>query len=153
VLSLAFCLLLLRLSQNGSRIRIGWLLGGGLSLLAIYFTYTRAAWLGLLCGGVPLFWQVSAARAVTLRKRILFVASALGFAALLMFSSSGTLQGRTSDLDTVYFRFNVWAAGAAMVIAHPLIGVGFAQFSSYVPAYVQALSAIPETQGLTSGTI
>ena len=150
VMSLTFCAILLRLDQKPSLSNFGWLAGGGLCLLAIYFTYTRGAWLGLLFGGVPLFWQMSATRGVTIRRRVLFVSCALGFAALVLLAPSDILRARTSDVNTVYFRVNIWAAGLRMVVDHPLIGVGYGQFSSYVPSYFQVLGSIPLDSGLRS---
>jgi O-antigen ligase len=130
-----------------------WLVGGGICLLAVYFTYTRGAWLGLLCGGVPLFWQVSASRGVTFRRRFLFLAAVVGFAALLVVSPSESLRGRASDMNTVYFRINIWAAGLRMVLEHPVMGVGFAQFTSYVPDYLQAMASIPFDKSMSAGSI
>jgi O-antigen ligase len=147
-ISLAFCvLLLLRLNRDQATGGVGWLAGCGLCLLAIYFTYTRGAWLGLVVGGVPLFWQMSAARGVTVRRRALFVASALGFTALAVFFPTDILQARTSDADTVYFRFNLWVAGLRLAAEHPLLGVGFGQFSSHVGSYVRELGWIPPMTG------
>ena len=153
VISLTFCVLLLRLDPKRLLGNAGWLIGGGMCLLAIYFTYTRGAWLGLLCGGVPLFWQISAARAVTIRRRVLFVLCVVGFAALVLWAPSDALRSRAGDSNTVYFRFSVWVAGLRMVASHPLIGVGFAQFSSYLPSYVQVLAFIPEEAGPSSATL
>jgi O-antigen ligase len=140
--SLAFCVLLLRLNLRESRLRVGWLAGAGLCLLAIYFTYTRGAWLGLLMGGVPLFWQRSAIRGITLQRRALFVTGVLGFAAFVLFFPTEILQGRASDSGTMYFRFSVWNAGLRMVAEHPLIGVGFGQFAGHLPAFVREVAWI-----------
>jgi O-antigen ligase len=152
-LSLGFCVLLLQLDQRQTRGRVGWLAGAGLCLLAIYFTYTRGAWLGLLMGGVPLFWQRSAARGVTLRRRVLFVTGVLGFAAFALFFPTEILQSRTSDPGSMYFRFGVWAAGLHMVAEHPLFGVGFGQFGLHVGSFIRELSWVPSAAGPKGGTI
>jgi hypothetical protein len=150
-ISLAFCVLLLLLDRAQSPARFVWLVGGGACLLAILFTYTRAGWLGLVLGGVPLFWQVSATRGVTVRRRVLFVAFTLGFIILVLFFPSDILQERASDSDTVFFRFNIWAAGFRIAAEHPLWGIGFGHFGNYLGSYVQDLSWIPATPGLESG--
>jgi O-antigen ligase len=154
VLSLAFCVLLFRLDREQSLGRIGWLAAGGLYLWAIYLTYTRGAWLGLLLAGVPLFWQRSAARGVTLRRRALFLVGVLGFAVLVLLAPGEVLQERAGDVDTVYFRFNVWIAGFQMLAQNPLLGVGFGQFTYNVAGFIRAFGAIPTSPGLAqSGTM
>ena len=142
-ISLGFCVLLLHLNQRQIRVRVGLLAWAGLCLLAVYFTYTRGAWLALLLGGVPLFWQRSAAAGVTLRRRVLFLAGVLGFAAIVLFFPSELLQSRVSDTGNVYFRFNMWAAGLTMLIAHPLFGVGFGQFAGHSSSFQRDLAWIP----------
>jgi O-antigen ligase len=151
VISLAFCVLLLRLNLKQIRSSVGWLIGGGVCLVAIYFTYTRGAWLGLVVGGVPLFWQMSAMRGVTVRRRALFVAFMLGFTILVVFFPSDILQARVSDTGTMYFRLHIWAAGLRLAAEHPLLGVGFGQFGSQFGPYVRELGPIPLSTGLESG--
>jgi O-antigen ligase len=152
-ISLAFCVLLLRLGQRETRNRVGWLAGGGLCLLAIYFCYTRGAFLGLLVGGVPLFWLRSAAAGVTLRRRVVFLACVLGFAAFVVFFPSKFLQSRVSDTSNVYFRLNVWAAGLGMLKEHPLFGVGFGQFTGHMRSFLRDLDWIPSLSAYQAGTL
>ncbi len=154
VISLAFCVLLLRLDRQHPLARAAWLGGGTLCLLGVYLTYTRGAYLGLLMGGVPFFWQRSSARGVTVRRRIMFLVAAIGFAVFILFFPSEVLRSRTEDVGTVYFRFNVWIAGLTMVANHPIMGVGFGQFGSQVGGYIREVASIPVSAGLaSSGTI
>jgi O-antigen ligase len=152
-ISLAFCVLLLRLDLVKTPARTAWLVGSGLCLLAIYFTYTRAAWLGLLVGGVPLFWHLSGARGVTVRRRALFLAAAAGFAALVLFFPSDVLRGRASDTGTVYFRLSIWVAGLEMMAQHPLLGVGFGQFAVHLGSHLRDLVWIPSSHAAQEGTL
>jgi O-antigen ligase len=147
-LSLTFCVLLL-LSRQDSRPGFRWLVLGGLYLLAIYFTGTRGAWLGLVLGGIPLFWQVSGARGIAVRRRALFVGVTLVLTIVVLFFPSDALQSRVSNTGNVFFRFNVWVAGLRMAADHPLLGVGYGQFGRNLSSYVQALGAIPEDPGLS----
>jgi O-antigen ligase len=152
-ISLGLCVLLLHLMQRRTPLRTGWLAGAGLCLVAIYFTYTRGAWLGLLFAGVPLLWQRTAARAVTLRRRVLFVTGVVGFAAFLLFFPTEILEGRASDSGTMYFRLSIWLAGLGLVAHHPLFGVGFGQFGSHIGSFLQEVAWIPSTFGPKGGTI
>jgi O-antigen ligase len=152
-ISLAFCVLLLRVDVVRGLGRGAWLAGAGLCLLAIYFTYTRAAWLGLLVGGVPLFWHMSGTKGVTVRRRIFFLAGVLGFAILVLFFPSDVLRSRASDADTVYFRFSVWLAGLQMMLQNPFFGVGFGQFGPHVGSYIRDLAWIPPTTAAQEGSL
>jgi O-antigen ligase len=152
-LSLAFCVLLLWLNQRRTRFRVGWLVGAGLCLVAIYFTYTRGALLGLVMGGLPLFWQQSAARGITFRRRVLFIVCILVFLACVLFLPGQALQGRMSDSNTMYFRFSIWLAGLRMVAEHPLFGVGFGQFASHLGTFVQDVAWIPSSVVPKGGAI
>jgi O-antigen ligase len=154
-LSLTFCVILLlrRVDPRHGPAKLGWLVGGALCFLAIYFTYTRAAWLGLLLAGVPLFWSVSAARGMAVSRRILFLTFAVGFAAMVLFAPSAMLKARVEDTGNVYFRLNLWAAGLSVIAENPLVGVGYGQFSSHVGPYIRERSWIPATQGLDVGNM
>jgi O-antigen ligase len=152
-LSLAFCVLLLLRIQQGGRARLGWIAGSVLCLLAIYFCYTRAAYLGLLLAGVPLFWERSAKAGVTLRRRVLFLTGAVSFVMFVLFFPSQVLQSRVADTSNVFFRLNVWAAALGMLTHHPLFGVGFGQFAAHMGSYVRDLGWIPALGRYQTGTI
>lgn len=154
-ISLAFCVLLLSLDTNGgrARIRVGRFIGSGVCLLAVYFSYTRAAWLALLVAGVPLFWQRSAQRGVTLRRRVLFVSGVLVFASIALFFPSQILESRLSDTGNVYFRFSLWGAGWGMLVDNPLFGVGFGQFRMHLSAFMQDFYWVPSINTPEGGTV
>jgi hypothetical protein len=142
-LSLALCVLLLRLDAQRWGSRFFWVGAGIVGLLAVYFTYTRAAWLGLILAGVPAFWSASARRGVTVRRRAAFLACVLMFAAVTLLFPSDITRERMADTGTVVYRVQIWAAGIGMVADHPLLGVGFGQFIKHVGDYEQ-LTGIPQ---------
>jgi O-antigen ligase len=143
VLSLGLCALLGLPGRRKALGQILWLGGGLLCLLAIYLTYTRAAWLGLLVGGLPWFWYASSNRGVTLRRRMIFVAFVCLMGAVTVLFPSSVTSSRMSDVGTVYYRLQIWAAGFRMLVQHPLFGVGFGEFINHVGGYEQ-LSQIPQ---------
>ena len=150
VLSLTFCAIVMRYEHSRGLYRASWILGGLLVLVAVYFTYTRAAWLGLILAGVPVFWSASAKRGVTVRRRALFLAFCLCFLAVTVLFPSDMTRGRMQDTGTIVYRLHIWAAGGQMILEHPLVGVGFGQFLYHVGRYgqVAALPQIQDPEGL-----
>jgi O-antigen ligase len=152
-ISMGFCVVLLRLDVVRSANRVAWIGVAILCLGAIYFTYTRAAWLGLLLGGVPLFWRMSEARGMTVRRRAMFLGTAIGFAALVLFLPSDMLRNRATDSGTIYFRFSIWIAGLEMMAQNPILGVGFGQFAPNLGAHLRDLVWIPPADAAQEGTL
>jgi hypothetical protein len=100
------------------------------SLLAIFFTYTRAAWLALLLA--ILF--IAARSAPSLSSRIVRrfavvtgILCFLGFLILAVFPLK-MAQTRVIDENTITYRLKLWTAGLRMVAQKPLLGHGFGQF-------------------------
>jgi O-antigen ligase len=152
-MSLGLCVLLLVLAQGRSGSRIGWVVGAALCLVAIYFCYTRAAYLGLLVGGVPFFWQRAVGAGATIRRRMLFLAGVIGFAGFVLFFPSQILEDRVSDTGNVYFRLNIWAAAIGMIKENPLFGVGFGHFSLRMLSYLRDLGVIPSMGPYAEGNL
>lgn len=153
-MSLAFCvLLLLRGDRRLDGMGIWWSACAALCLVAIYFAYTRGAWVGLLLAGLPLFWRRPVASKAMRRRRMLFVAGVIGFAAFVLFFPTQILESRASAHGTMYFRLSLWLAGLGMVADHPLFGVGFGQFASHVSSFVRDVAWIPSDAGPKGATI
>jgi O-antigen ligase len=152
-MSLGLCVLLLVLAHGRSGARIGWALGAALCLVAIYFCYTRAAYLGLVVGGIPLLWQRAAGAGTTIRRRMLFLAGVIGFAGFVLLFPSQMLQDRVSDTGNVYFRLNIWAAAVGMIKENPLFGVGFGHFSWRMLSYLRDLGVIPSMGPYAEGNL
>ena len=152
-ISLALGALLLMLLQGGRATRFGWTIGAALCVVAIYFCYTRAAFLGLLVGGIPWFWQRAEAAGTTVRRRLLIILGVVGFASFVLFFPSEMLQGRMSNTGNVNFRLNIWAAALGMVAEHPLFGVGFGHFSGHMMGYLRDLEFIPAYGQYAQGSL
>jgi O-antigen ligase len=152
-ISLGLGALLLMLLQGRPGTKFGWAIGAALCVVAIYFCYTRAAFLGLLVGGIPWFWQRAEAAGTTVRRRLLIIIGVVGFASFVLFFPSATLQGRLSDTGNVHFRLNIWAAALGMVAEHPLLGVGFGHFSGEMMPYLRNLEFIPAYGQYAEGSL
>jgi O-antigen ligase len=103
---------------------------GGLCLIGIFFTYTRAAWIGTTFASLLLLLRPGANQAAT---RIRRVAVAGGLALFLMavaLARGSRAQARVTDSNEVFFRFKLWMVGVQMAKEHPVLGTGFATFGS-----------------------
>jgi O-antigen ligase len=152
-ISLGLGALLLMLLQGRRGTKFGWAIGAALCVVAIYFCYTRAAFLGLLIGGIPWFWQRAEAAGTTVRRRLLIILGVVGFASFVLFFPSQILQGRVSNTGNVHFRLNIWAAALGMVADHPLFGVGFGHFSGQMMPYLRNLEFIPAYGQYAEGSL
>jgi len=112
---------------------------------AIFFTYTRAAWLGALAGFAIIMTvglkekQKAAAIVLTL----LCIAVVLGASFFMDTSSAELALDRTRDQSPVYDRLNLYIASINMFASSPLSGVGFGKFSDNAPDYFENVSGIP----------
>jgi O-antigen ligase len=152
-LSLGLGALLLLLLQAGRGARFWWMIGAGLCVVAIYFCYTRAAFLALLVAGVPWFWQRAEAAGTTVQRRLLIILGVVGFVGFVLFFPSEMLQGRMSNTGNVNFRLNIWAAALGMVAHHPLFGVGFGHFSGQMMGYLRDLEFVPAFGQYAQGSL
>jgi O-antigen ligase len=119
------------LSSSAARVRAWLALAVVAQFVALMLTMTRGAWVGVVAGLVVV--------CIVLRSRVLALASALGLAALLVFSSLyANDQGRTiavSELVTseadrnVSTRLVLWDMSWDMFRDHPLFGVGMGDYS------------------------
>lgn len=91
----------------------------------VFLTYTRAVWLGLALSLMWLpGWYRSQRQALVRRVALACIA------VVLIVVAGGMARERLSDSGTVYWRFSVWGAGLRLARAHPLLGVGFGNFTS-----------------------
>ena len=152
-ISLALAILLLRGQLSGSRQRAGLTVVALLCLVAIYLTYTRASWLGLMAGGAALYWQARPGQGSNRQRRMLFLAGAGAFIALVLFFPSDILRARTGDSATMYFRLSIWIASLDMMFHNLLWGVGFGQFASHLSPFLREVAWIPARDMAQEGTL
>jgi O-antigen ligase len=106
-------------------------------LAAIYFTYTRCVWLGLVLGLLVL-----AAAAVRGRWRVALVGSAVIAGALLAAINWDNLVGLRREAGAAAARSSVDQRGSftyvswKMFLDHPWFGVGYTQFTQAVRPYL-----------------
>lgn len=114
--------------------RPGWtrsllLIGSGVSLVALWHTYSYTAWISLVIGGAVVGWyagQASFRRAALLSA----IVCTLGGLALLTQTDNPKLahwfdgSGRSS-LDS---RLMIWKAAGRMLSDHPMLGIGLGRF-------------------------
>jgi O-antigen ligase len=96
-------------------------------LLAITFSFFRAAWIGA-------FLVIVAAIGIRPGRfhRAVVVAVILGLAALVLsapLQSSEEFTSRATNADNVSIRFSTWLTGIELFTRHPLFGVGFTRFT------------------------
>ncbi len=113
----------------------------GLMVITMFFTYTRACWLGFILSIliVPLFYP-------RLRKIFLLCFFVIVIIAILnwdnVMSEDRTVGGVTA-MDPVYARINLYAASLSMFLDRPILGFGFNTFQNFSPDYFHKISGIP----------
>ncbi len=95
--------------------------------LALVASHSRGAWQGALVAGLWTFWPQ--------RRRLLGLAGGLSLAAI------GGLLALAPHLDHVRWnqwtggRLYLWLSGAAMMVTHPVTGIGMGRFFAHEGAY------------------
>jgi heptosyltransferase-3/putative inorganic carbon (HCO3(-)) transporter len=91
----------------------------GANLLALYFTFTRAAWLGLIASFLML--------GLLIGKRVLMpMAALLGLLILLLIATpqGATFYRNMGGADDLG-RLSAWSFGMEQIAQHPLLGIGY----------------------------
>jgi hypothetical protein len=115
----------------------------GLTLLALVFSYSRAAWLGAVVQVIVL--------ALLFRRKALLVLVLIGIVALaagLLVASLAGLQQDTVDPWTWKSRMEVWSLGAHEIAKNPLTGLGYG-YQTFEPLIADYPGG-PSTVGLHS---
>ena len=112
-------------SRAGFLGRWFWRLGALLLLAGVYLTKSRGTQLAVLLMGAVWLW----------RTRGLMTAGALSFAGLvgLMLLPSTRMSDLDPDEESAFGRVDAWYEGLDMFKTHPLLGVGFGNFTDYNP--------------------
>ena len=113
--------------------------------VAIFFTYTRAAWIASLLSFTIIiaFNLRQKQKIVTLALIILCTTAVLGTSFFLEEKTTGFALNRTKDESPIYDRLNLYIASVNMFIKNPVFGVGFGKFSDNSPDYFENVSGIP----------
>ena len=98
---------------------------GAVMLYGLYLTHSRGAVLGL---GSALFLGIQ--RRVGTIRTILIVG--LATAAMIALNFSGG-RAYTANEESAGGRIDAWGEGLRMLVGHPLLGVGYREFTSYHP--------------------
>jgi hypothetical protein len=121
----------------------------GVLVVALYFTYSRAALLGLFACAVIIVWRMRrAAGALLLAVGIVGGAIALPF--YLQYRSQYVIEGQVvpgavlvaSDLQ----RLDAWRAASAMWLDSPLFGHGFQSYQELHAAYGDVVLSAPHNE-------
>lgn len=115
-----------------------------LAPLAVFFTYTRASWIGAFMGiAIVLIF-------VMRHNRKMFIGMVIVLCLLVVLSFSflndNTITlaaNRAANEGPIYDRLNLYAASMNMFAHSPLFGVGFGRFAERVPDYFKNLDGIP----------
>jgi len=115
-----------------------------LTPLAIFFTYTRAAWLAALLAfvvsGIFIFKEKGKIFAAVSLALFIVVASSTAF-----FLSNDTVSfaiKRTRAEKPIYDRLNLYIASLNMFVHHPFFGVGFGRFADCSADYFKNVDGV-----------
>jgi hypothetical protein len=120
VTTLPFCWLAWRKGARGRNLVCAWL-PTGLIVTTMFYTQSRGGVLALLAVTGLLFSR----RMGTLKTALI-----VGALAVIMFAAHFT-GGRSLTDESTEGRIDAWGEGFHMFLAHPLLGVGYNQFTEY----------------------
>lgn len=109
--------------DTGNRwLKLGAVGGLGLTLLAVLFTYSRGAWLGLVAVSLLLFLQ-SKRKVLVLTLVVPLAIVGVGLIPEKVFERADTIENYTEDLSAMQ-RIQGWGVAVNVALQHPL-GSGF----------------------------
>ena len=118
----------------------------------MYFTYTRAAWLGAV-GAFLILLLYKLRSEQDQRKATAWVITTVCVAASLAIIPDHRASERLGDSANGYFRLNLWTGGLKMAAERPLFGYGVGQFSTNITSYHDESGLIPFTPIDDEGTV
>ena len=113
-----------------------------LSIVAIFFTYTRASWISLVAA---LFIASLFIKKYRMLLLIFYLGlSCIGVVLLFLYWDSmlGALGRAVEDLQPIYDRVNLYKLSYQMFLDKPIMGFGFETFQKYSPTYFNEISGI-----------
>jgi len=126
--------------------------GAGILALAMYFTYSRAALLGIFVVAVVIAWRIRRWMGAGLLVAGI-VAGGLLLPGYLVSRNAAVGAEGTVDPSGVLVasdiaRFNAWRASVEIWADNPLIGIGFSRYGSIADAYGDAALNSPHNEWL-----
>ncbi|MFH1475345.1 MAG: O-antigen ligase family protein [Chloroflexota bacterium] len=136
------------------RLPVRFLAAAGAAILAVamYFTYSRAALLGIFVVGVVVAWRIRRWLGAGLLVAGI-VAGALVLPGYLASRAAAVGGGGEVDPNGVLvasdlLRLRAWTAASAIWADNPLLGVGFGQYGLHADAYGDAVLNAPHNEWL-----
>ena len=151
-LGLICCIIAASVKLGDIRTRIAKGIALILCLAAIYFTYTRGAWLAV-AAGIAILSVPGVRSERDRRKTALQCIAAIVVAAVLLIIPNHRASERLGNSENVYYRLNVWAASMKMAAERPWFGYGYGQFASQVVEYHDQVGSVPFKHLGLEGTV
>ncbi len=137
------------LRAKGKGAKFASLLPVGLSCVALLYTWSRGAWIGLVAGVLVFFLLYSRRALPVLAAGAVALPFAIPFLPASVLNRIGSI-GNLSDSSTAY-RVYIWQAAARMFTDHAAggVGVGEAAFAAVYPGYALAgIESAPHSHNL-----
>ena len=113
---------------------------GALCTAALFFTFSRGAWLAATAGLLLVGWPVATRglRGMGRSQLTLAAAGLVGLASLGVVAAAQVERFRSlfSAAGTGFLRFHLWGASLRMALDHPVFGAGLDQFLYHYPRYM-----------------
>ena len=119
--------------------RLAFVLCAALCFAAIFYTYSRGAWLACLAGALVVARPWLARRGFATRRAIVVTVLAgvpLLAVALALAAQVERFRSLFSAAGTGFLRLHLWGSSLRMALDHPILGVGLDQFLYHYPAYM-----------------
>ena len=129
-----------------------------ISPIAVFFTYTRASWLGFMLAFM--FMLIMNRRFRKYIGLLIFCGAVIAAVFNSKIIDMEKVASRSSSISPIYDRINLYHTYALMFVERPLFGFGFGNFNDYSHEYFSKIKsdnpydvAIPEIHDSFSGTL
>jgi len=121
--------------------------------IAIFFTYTRAVWIGLILSLFVLFLFYPRGKKIFGSLLAILIVVFVLIQTILVSKTEGSAKD-VVERDTIYVRLSMAKTGMKMFLDKPILGVGYSQASKDFPRYFKTLgtSWVPDRGFLIHNT-